>query len=154
MVHQRHGEGAAVYGARLTLECCAASILPTDRVQPPPHNCGVCVLPSADVKVTDDEVSYVIHSLSSLSPDAPSFILHDFSKSRMNRILPNFKLYVTCPTHGEQTTDLCYGNINGAFQLRPLPGLGRSDHSTVELTPVYRTTLKRRTPRLPAVYLQ
>ena len=96
-------------------------------------------------------MSYVIHSLSSLSPDAPSFILRDFIKSRMNRILPNFKLYVTSPTHGEQTTGLCYGNIKGAFQSRPLPGLGRSDHSTVQLTPVYRHTLKRSKAASPQI---
>ena len=91
-------------------------------------------------------MSYVIHSLSSLSPDAPSFILGHFSK----RVLPNFN-HVTCPTHGEQTTDLCYGNIKGAFQSRPLPGLGRSDHSTVQLTPVYSHTLKRSKPAIRSV---
>ena len=106
---------------------------------------------SSDTKVAADKVSCVIHRLSSLSPDAPSFILGDFNECRLNRVLPNFRQCVTCSTHGEQIIDLCYGNIKGAFQSRSFPGLGRSDHNTVQLTPVYKSKWKRSKPIIRSV---
>ena len=83
--------------------------------------------------------------------DAPSFILGVFNTCNLNRVLPNFKQYVTRPTYGEQIVDLCYGNIKGAFQSRPFPGPGRSDHNTVQLTPVYKSKRKRSKPTIRSV---
>ena len=102
--------------------------------------------PAADVKLAGEGVSRVIHRLSSLSPDAPCFVLGDFNKCRLNQVLPHFKQYVTCFTYKDKTIDLCYGNIPGAFTSRPLSGLGRSDHNTVHLIPAYRQKLKRSKP--------
>ena len=98
------------------------------------------------MKLASEGVSRVIHRLSSLSPDAPCFVLGDFNKCRLNRVLPHFKQYVTCFTYKDKTIDLCYGNIPGAFTSRPLSGLGRSDHNMVHLIPAYRQKLKRSKP--------
>ena len=98
------------------------------------------------MKLAGEGVSRVIHRLSSLSPDAPCFVLGDFNKCRLNRVLPHFEQYVTCLTYKDKTIDLCYGNITGAFTSRPLSGLGRSDHNMVHLIPAYRQKLKRSKP--------
>ena len=101
---------------------------------------------AADVKLASEGVGRVIHRLSSLSPDAPCFVLGDFNECRLNRFLPQSKQYVTCLTYKDKTVDLCYGNIPGAFTSRPLSGLGRSDHNIVHLVPTYRQKLKRSKP--------
>ena len=111
----------------------------------------VYIHPAADVKLASEEVSRIIHRLSSLSPDSPSFVLGDFNKCRLNHGLPHSKQYVTCPTYKDKIIDLCYGNIPGAFISRPLYGLGRSDHNMVHLVPIYRERLKRSKPLARAV---
>ena len=55
--------------------------------------------PAADVKLASEGVGRVIHRLSSLSPDSPCFVLVDFNKCRLNRVLPHFEQYVTCLDH-------------------------------------------------------
>ena len=107
---------------------------------------AVYIHPAADVKLAGEGVGQVIHRLSSLSPDSPCFVLGDFNKCRLNRVLPHFKQYVTCLTYKDKTIDLCYGNIPGAFTSRPLSGLGRSDHNMAHLIPAYRQKLKRSKP--------
>ena len=106
----------------------------------------VYIHPKANIKKAADTVAGVVHRLASKSPDAPSFIVGDFNKCRLNKVLPTFKQYVTCSTCGDRTLDLCYGNIRDAFQSRPLPNLGRSIHQMVQLIPLYRQKLKRTKP--------
>jgi hypothetical protein len=106
----------------------------------------VYIHPKANVKTAADTVAGVMHRLAFQSPDAPSFIVGDFNKCRLNKVLPTFKQYVTCTTCGDHTLDLCYGNIRDAFQSRPLPNLGRSVHQMVQLIPLYRQKLKRTKP--------
>ena len=81
---------------------------------------AIYIHPAADVKLANEGVGRVIHRLSLLSPDSPWFVLADFNKCRLNRVLPHFKQYVTCLTYKDKTIDLCYGNIPGALTSRPL----------------------------------
>ena len=106
----------------------------------------VYIHPRANFKTAVNTLSDVIHRLSSLAPDAPSFIVGDFNKCRLNKVLPTFRQYVTCTTCGDSTLDLCYGNIKGAFKSRVLPNLGRSIHQMVQLIPVYKQKLKQSKP--------
>ena len=111
----------------------------------------VYIHPRANLKTAVNTLSDVIHRLSSLAPDAPSFILGDFNKCRLNKALPTFRQYVTCNTCGDNTLDLCYGNIKSAFQSRALPNLGRSIHQMVQLIPVYKQKLKQSKPMVKTV---
>ena len=106
----------------------------------------VYIHPKANIKRAADTVADVVHRLASQSPDAPSFIMGDFNKCRLYKVLPTFRQYVTCSTCGDHTLDLCYGNIRDAFRSRPLPNLGRSVHQMVQLIPLYRQKLKRTKP--------
>jgi hypothetical protein len=111
----------------------------------------VYIHPRANFKTAAYMLSDVIHHLSSLSPDAPSFIVGDFNKCRLNKILPTFQQYVTCTTCGDNILDRCYGNVRGAFQSRALPNLGRSIHQMVQLIPVYKQRLKQSKPVVKTV---
>ena len=66
-----------------------------------------------------------------------------------NRVLPHFRQYVKCITCGNKTTDLCHGNIPGAYRCSPFPNLGNPVHSFVQLIRTYRKQLKgsREAPR-------
>ena len=103
----------------------------------------VYIHPKANVQYANEKISALVHRLSSASPDSPSFVLGDFSRCRLTSTLPHFKQYVTCQTHGPSTRYLCYGNIPSAYLSRQLPALGNSDHSMVQLVPLYRQKLKR-----------
>ena len=96
-------------------------------------------------------ISALVQRLSSESPDSPSFVLGDFNKYCLTSTLPQLKQYVTCQTHGPGTIDLCYGNIPSAYRSRQLPALGNSDHSIVQLVPLYRQKLKSVKPAIRTV---
>ena len=111
----------------------------------------VYIHPRANCRIAVDKLSQVIHRLSALSPDAPSFILGDFNQCRIKNVLPTFYQYVTISTCGNNTLDLCYGNIKGAFKSHALPNLGRSIHNMVNLTPIYKQRLKQMKPNTRSV---
>ena len=108
----------------------------------------VYIHPEANVQSASEKISALVQRLSSESPDCPSFVLGDFNKCRLTSTLPRFKQYVTCQTHGPSTIDLCYGNIPSAYHSRQLPALGNSDHSVVQLVPLYRQKLNQDSERL------
>ena len=99
---------------------------------------AVHIHPATDVKLASEGVSRVSHRLSSQSPDSPCFVLEDFNKCRLNRVLPHFKQYVTCITYKDKTIDLC--------TFRQFSGPGRSGHNKVHLVPAYIQKLKRSKP--------
>lgn len=103
----------------------------------------VYIHPKANPKNATDTISNVIHSLQSLSPEAPNIVLGDFNRCDLKKTLSSFYQYVNCPTRFNKTLDLCYGSIKGAYTSVAGPALGSSDHNTVHLLPVYKTVLRR-----------
>ena len=103
--------------------------------------------PKSNVQVACDIVADHIHSLQARSPDAAIVIMGDFNACTLDKSLPDFHQYVTCPTREQKTIDLCYANVPNAYLSRALPALGKSDHSMVQLMPVYRQRVRREKPK-------
>lgn len=103
----------------------------------------VYIAPSADIK----EAGNIIHELVTLTeakaPDAAKLILGDFNLCCLAEILPVYHQYVSCPTREGACLDLCYGNLEKAYYATALPGLGKSDHNMIRLTPTYQPLLRR-----------
>uniref|UniRef100_A0A3Q2PJT5 Bardet-Biedl syndrome 1 n=1 Tax=Fundulus heteroclitus TaxID=8078 RepID=A0A3Q2PJT5_FUNHE len=59
-------------------------------------------------------------------PNALIITSGDFNHVTMNKVLPTFKQYVSCPTREERTLDLMYDNIKDAYISSPLSGQVRS----------------------------
>lgn len=69
------------------------------------------------------------------SGGGPVFLLGDFNRCDITPFLSNLEQYVTCPTRYNNTLDLCYGNVPGAYKCVCRPPLGRSDHNVIHLIP-------------------
>lgn len=106
----------------------------------------VYIHPAANTKTASFRISRVAQRLSNLCPEAPRFFLGDFNQCRLYRVMPNFRQYVKCKTHGKNTIDLCYGSVPGAFRARPIKGVGKSKHNMIQLLPLYRQRYKREKP--------
>ena len=111
----------------------------------------VYIHPRANFKNARNKLKDTIDNLTTASPDAPCFVMGDFNRCKMNQTLPTFKQYVTCATCGDNSLDLCYGNIKEAFKSHLLPKLGRSIHNMVQLLPLYRQKIKREKPKTKTI---
>ncbi|GFS16460.1 hypothetical protein ElyMa_001473900 [Elysia marginata] len=78
-------------------------------------------------------------------------ILGDFNHCSLDSALPHYHQYVSCPTRGDRTLDLCYCNIPDAYKCVPLAPLRDSDHNNVQLIPKYKPLLKRAKPAVKVV---
>ncbi|XP_058254361.1 uncharacterized protein LOC131358936 [Hemibagrus wyckioides] len=67
--------------------------------------------------------------------DSSVFLLGDFNRSDMTPYLGTMEQYVTCPTRYNNTLDLCYGNVPGAYICVCKRPLGRSDHNVIIMIP-------------------
>ena len=103
----------------------------------------VYIHPKANVDRAAQHICDVTQKLDSLSPDAPKFVLGDFNQCKLNKCLPTYQQYVTCPTRMDRTIDLCYGSVPNAYRSIAKPPIGDSDHNTVHLVPIYKSLLKR-----------
>ncbi|XP_058255511.1 uncharacterized protein LOC131359569 [Hemibagrus wyckioides] len=82
-----------------------------------------------------DQAATVIancYSYAQARSHGPIFLLGDFNRTPLLR---NLEQYVTCPTRYNNTLDLCYGNVPGAYKSVCRPPLGRSDHNVIHLIP-------------------
>ena len=79
----------------------------------------VYIHPKANAEIAANIIFRVIQSLQSTSPDAPNLILGDFNHCNLKKTLSSFYQYVNCPTRYDQTLDLCYGSIKGAYKSCP-----------------------------------
>ena len=75
------------------------------------------------------------------TPDSVVLITGDFNHCVMNH-LPNFYQYIDCHTRNDTTIDLCYGNVEAAYNSTAHAGLGKSDHNIIHMIPKYRSKLK------------
>ena len=98
--------------------------------------------PRASTTNAAADIADVIHSLQSVSPDAPNFILGDFNSCDLKKTLSSFKQYVTCNTRLNNMPDRCYGNIPQAYKSVAMPEIGKSDHQAIHLIPSYQPVIK------------
>ncbi|GFS08919.1 endonuclease domain of the non-LTR retrotransposon LINE-1 [Elysia marginata] len=89
------------------------------------------------------QVNETVSHLQAKSPDSVTIITGDFNHNTLENELPLFYQYIDCPTRGKNILDLCYGNIKNVYKCKALLGLGKSDHKMIQLTPKYRTVLKK-----------
>ena len=87
-------------------------------------------------------IAAAVRNLQLISADAPCFIIGDFNHCDLNKALPSFRQFVTCPTRVKNTIDLCYGNIPRAYKSVSLPPVGKSDHNSIHLIPAYRPKIE------------
>ena len=80
-------------------------------------------------------IAAAVSDLQLISADAPCFVVGDFNHCDLRRALPSFRQFVTCPTRGKNTTDLCYGNVPRAYKSVSLPPVVKSDHNAIHLIP-------------------
>ena len=113
----------------------------------------VYIHPRANTKLAAEVIRQTLSENESECPDSIRVVLGDFNQCRLNKVLPQYRQYVTCTTCRvkENTLDLCHGNIPHAYKCRSLPGLGRSKHNFVQLIPKYKQQLKRSKPEIKIV---
>uniref|UniRef100_A0AAQ6IRP3 Reverse transcriptase domain-containing protein n=1 Tax=Anabas testudineus TaxID=64144 RepID=A0AAQ6IRP3_ANATE len=75
----------------------------------------------------------------------------DFNHATLNKTLPTFTQFVSCPTRGERTLDPMYANVKDAYSSTALPPLGKSDHNLVHLLPQYTPLVHRQPPTIKTV---
>ena len=102
----------------------------------------VYVPPSANYTVAAETITQHMNELDHLSPSAPKLLLGDFNGCSLRSYIPTYKQYVTCPTRGNKTIDLCYCNIKNAYKSLSKPPLRTSDHNIIQLLPTYKSVLK------------
>ncbi|GFR58184.1 hypothetical protein ElyMa_005354600 [Elysia marginata] len=107
----------------------------------------IYILPDANKQHASKQIADVTNYLLDKSPDSVVLITRDFNHQTLEHDLPTFHQYIDCPTRGDATLDVCYGNIAEAYKCRLLPQLGKSDHNMIHLMPKYRPLLKREKPR-------
>jgi len=93
----------------------------------------------------------IVTELENAKPDSAIIILGDFNGASLKSLLPRFKQYITCATRDQNTLDLCYCNMPGAYVASRLPPLGNSDHNMVQLQPSYIQKLKAVKPMSKSV---
>lgn len=99
---------------------------------------AVYVPTTADTPTAVQTICQCVNTLEDMSPDAPKIILSDFNSCSLHIVLPNYEQYVTCSTRGDNTLDLCYGNIKGAYKSLQKPQVSTSDHYIIQLLPTYK----------------
>ncbi|KAK0136911.1 hypothetical protein N1851_026933 [Merluccius polli] len=75
-------------------------------------------------------------------PDGLLIVAGDFNHANLKTVFPHVYQHIDFPTRGNNTLDLVYTTLRGAYKASPLPHLGASDHTTVMLMPAYRPKVK------------
>ena len=75
------------------------------------------------------------HPLHTGAPDAMKLITGDFNHCNLKQTIPRSEQYVTCAVRAARTLDLFCSNVHSAYRSVPLPPLGCSDHSLVQVLP-------------------
>lgn len=107
----------------------------------------------ANARVAADTIYDTMCRLENTALDTPKLILWDFNGCTVKHVLPHFHQYIHCPTRGERTLDLCFGNIKEAYRGYPKPPLGDSDHNAVHLVSLYKQRLKTSNPELRTIQI-
>ncbi|KAI5620341.1 gastrula zinc finger protein XlCGF28.1-like [Silurus asotus] len=107
---------------------------------------GVYIPPSANAKEALSVLYGTISGLQNTHPDGLFIVTGDFNHANLRTVLPKFYQNVDFATRGENTLDVVYTNIRGAYRAKPRPHLGYSDHISVMLIPAYRPLSRRSRP--------
>lgn len=99
-------------------------------------------VPGPDFNLAAERIVERYNSAVTQTGEQPVFILGDFKRCDISTHLPSLEQYVTTATRGQNTLDLCFGNVPGAYVSKPRPPLGLSDHNVILLLPNYRSRLK------------
>ena len=98
-----------------------------------------------------------LHSLPTVSqatrrtPEAPVFIMGDFSHYKLDFNLPGFSSMLKVTFAKSRRWTNVMGIYQGAYTAKIKPPIANSDHDTVHLIPTYRPVLKRSKPELKTV---
>ena len=79
-------------------------------------------------------------------PDCVFIAAGDFNHRNLKSVLPKFHRNVTCATRGTNTLDQVYTNVAKAYRAISGAHLGKSDHITLFLYPLYRQKIKTVAP--------
>ena len=111
----------------------------------------MCIPPSGNKSQAEENIASTVADLESAKPDAAIVILGDFNGASLKAVLPRYKQFVMCATREQNTLDLCYCYLAGAYIAKQLEPLGNSDHNMVLLRPTYKQKFKAVEPTLKTV---
>ncbi|XP_060736037.1 uncharacterized protein LOC132852693 [Tachysurus vachellii] len=117
-------------------ELMVVSIIPHGHPQDAPPLIFIHVyVPGPKFKIAAADIAGFFFDALEEWPDSPVFLLGDFNRCDMTPFLGTMDQYITCPTRYNNTLDLCYGNVPGAYICVCRAPLGRSDHNVIHLIP-------------------
>lgn len=82
---------------------------------------GLLIPPSPNAKEALCELNGTISELQNTHPDRLFLVAGDFNHANLKSVLLKSHQYVDFATRGENTLDLVYTNITGAFPAEPRP---------------------------------
>ena len=97
-----------------------------------------CV-PEADENNCNNVLEDIIDNCLYKHPNSATIIAGDFNHVRLKHLTQ----YVDFNTRADKILDLCYSNIQNAYKAYKLPGIGLSDHCSIQLVPTYITKHKK-----------
>lgn len=103
-------------------------------------------VPGPDFNLAAEHIADSYNRAVSQTGEQPVFLLGDINRCDITTHRPTLEQYVTTPTRLQNTLDLCFGNIPGAYISKPCPPLGLPDHNIILLLPRYRSKLKTDKP--------
>ncbi|XP_060735248.1 uncharacterized protein LOC132852184 isoform X2 [Tachysurus vachellii] len=118
-------------------ELMVVSIIPHDHPQDAPPLIFIHVyVPGPKFKIAAADIAGFFFDALEEWPDSPVFLLGDFNRCDMTPFLGTMDQFITCPTRYNNTLDLCYANVPGAYICVCNPPLGRADHNVIHLIPI------------------
>lgn len=105
----------------------------------------VCVL-GPDFTLAAERIAARCNNALCHSAGDPVFLLGDFNKCDVSRILPDLEQYITFNTRLNKFLDQCFGSLKDAYVSRSRPPLGRSDQNIIHLFGTYWQLLKKTKP--------
>jgi hypothetical protein len=93
-----------------------------------------------------DLVQKEVSQLADKKPQALQIVLGDSNRCPLQKELPTFTQYVSCPTRYDQILDNFYCNAKNAYRSQQGHPLSNSDHYMIYMQPTYATKLLRNKP--------
>jgi len=99
-----------------TVDCLSSSPFPSMGISSAICDCDCCIhTPQSWNTIAKDRIYKGIQR-HSLSPDAPCWMMGDFSNCKLKKCL-NLHQYVTSPTRKDKTLDLCFCSIKEHIKI-------------------------------------
>ena len=107
---------------------------------------GVYIPPEVNAAKAINQLADQVLAVQNANPDSLVIVIGDFNHTCLSKALQRYKQHVDCPTCKDKILDHCYTVYKGAYHTSAHVPLGKSDHSTVILTPAYRQHIIILTP--------